>query len=700
MSETKRLIEKDRPEKIDEDEDGTGRGSTAATTSGSTVLAKIRRRQSPPFSGGGGGTDYGSSGSKYGTLDTSAGMKRSLLVDTYPKTHITRKQFAIAFIAFIVFAAAVGVTLILGLPRLDAKRTEYFAAKFYESTVRQTPFHRRSVVVTGSEECSRVGESVLTRGNGSAMDAALAALYCSLVASPHLTRFDSALSGLHYSTNATPTAFSSALQVVPIALSNDSLSSPSLLETTRLLHGRFGRLPWSSILGPSVQLATAGAPVTAQLAALLHASHGQLLRQSTPLIRAFTKDAENGTRPLLAQGDLLRMPGLAETLSLLSAQGSETASSVNGTSPSVNGTTILKQLVEDLSAALNATVSSLSLPATSSLQIEAPLSIHLLNGTLTLLTAPPPSSGVVLSQILSVLDRVVLSNQSAIELCSDDNRTLKEGAYEFHYLIEALKFGAATAQTMSVNSKAAVLLDANKLQEMATKIIDFSEYPEAEHARSFYGFPEATPEKKTTVAGGAQIIVFDGTTGESVSLEVINRDELFDGTKIFSEKTGIILSKHEKNENSNEQMIYPTTPVFVVDSAANKIRLASSSSGPESISALSQVLYKIFYNCQELKSATDESRFYYQAESDLIQYESTFPQAYIDLLMKLFGHYNLKSVSVNSKRATVSSLLNMEVPVNTAAQRNTTQQQQPAQQRNQVVTMTDFRSADGYADGD
>ena len=151
MSETKRLIEKDRPEKIDEDEDGTGRGSTAATTSGSTVLAKIRRRQSPPFSGGGGGTDYGSSGSKYGTLDTSAGMKRSLLVDTYPRTHITRKQFAIAFIAFIVFAAAVGVTLILGLPRLDAKRTEYFAAKFYESTVRQTPFHRRSVVVTGSE---------------------------------------------------------------------------------------------------------------------------------------------------------------------------------------------------------------------------------------------------------------------------------------------------------------------------------------------------------------------------------------------------------------------------------------------------------------------------------------------------------------------------------------------------------------------
>ena len=117
-SETKRLLDKDnRPEKIDEhleDDDEVGgfhnpgaADSTHATTSGSaSALAKIRRRQSPPY-----GSDYGATGgssaTKYGTLDTSAGMKRSLLVDTYPKTHITRKQFTIAFIAFLIFAGAV-----------------------------------------------------------------------------------------------------------------------------------------------------------------------------------------------------------------------------------------------------------------------------------------------------------------------------------------------------------------------------------------------------------------------------------------------------------------------------------------------------------------------------------------------------------------------------------------------------------------
>lgn len=571
MSETKRLIEKERPEKIEErheDEDG-GHGtgeSTAATTSGSAVRSKIRRRQSPPY----GGTDYGSSASKYGTLDTSAGMKRSLLVDTYPRTHITRKQFAIAFIAFLIFAAAVGVTLILGLPRLDAKRTEYYAAKFYESPVQQEPFHQRSVVVKGSQgkiyyrkllflinelffhlECSRIGESILTRGNGTAMDAALAALYCSLVASPHLVRFDSALTGLYYS-NFTATAFSSAFQNIPMPSSNDSLSWPSLIEATRLLSSRFGRAQWANIVNPSVQLATSGAPVSKGLSSFLQAKeHGDLLKQNTTLTNLFSKEVNNSTRAFLGEGDLLRVPGLAETLTLLAQS--------NGTSQLLEmNKTLQRRLEDDLNITMSPTVSNTTTASSELLQTEVPLSISLLNETLTLLTAPQPALGVALSQILAILDRIILSNQSFIELCNDDNRTLKEGAFEFHYIIEALKFGAATRASLASGSnstKIASFLDKNKLQEIATKILDFSVYPEAVHSNEYYGFPEVdlVANKESSSVGGLEILVYDGITGESVSLEVINQNGLFDGTKIVSETTGIILNK-VKNEHINDQV--------------------------------------------------------------------------------------------------------------------------------------------------
>ena len=86
----------------------------------------------------------------------------------------------------------------MGLPRLDAKRTEYYAAKFYSSPIQEGLHHRRSVLVTGSPECARVGEAILELSNGTAMDAALAALFCSVVASPHLARVDSGLVGVYH----------------------------------------------------------------------------------------------------------------------------------------------------------------------------------------------------------------------------------------------------------------------------------------------------------------------------------------------------------------------------------------------------------------------------------------------------------------------------------------------------------------------
>lgn len=136
---------------------------------------------------------------------------------------------------------------------------------------------------------------------------------------------------------------------------------------------------------------------------------------------------------------------------------------------------------------------------------------------------------------------------------------------------------------------------------------------------------------------------------------------------------------------------------MILDPRTQKLRLASTASGSDALAALGQVLYKILYNCQELKSSTDESRFYYSAGRDRVLYEDTFPQAYIDLLTKLFAHYNLKPVPEQvPARSAVQTLYRLDKAGPSVAGNGTSQ---TAGNREGLVVMTDYRTSDAFADG-
>lgn len=135
---------------------------------------------------------------------------------------------------------------------------------------------------------------------------------------------------------------------------------------------------------------------------------------------------------------------------------------------------------------------------------------------------------------------------------------------------------------------------------------------------------------------------------------------------------------------------------MILDPRTGKLRLASTASGPDGLAGLGQVLYKILYNCQELKSSTDESRFYYSPGRDRVLYEDTFPQAYIDLLTKLFAHYNLKPVGEQAPaRSAVSTLYRLDK----AGQRETGNGTVQTGNQEGVLVMTDYRTGDAFADG-
>jgi gamma-glutamyltranspeptidase/glutathione hydrolase len=101
-----------------------------------------------------------------------------------------------------------------------------------------------------------------------------------------------------------------------------SVSTPGAVDAWRLLHERYGRLPWADLFAPSIALAEEGHPVAQTVAHYLASSH-----------RAFTsgrlgiEEVENflavwapeGRTP--AEGEVFRNPALARTFRLVAEGG-------------------------------------------------------------------------------------------------------------------------------------------------------------------------------------------------------------------------------------------------------------------------------------------------------------------------------------------------------------------------------------------
>ena len=95
-----------------------------------------------------------------------------------------------------------------------------------------------------------------------------------------------------------------------------SAGVPGLLRGLWLAHSRHGRLGWSALLEPSVQLARGGTKVTAPLAAALATHLTAREAQDSPALSALVSDGR-----LLKAGQQLVQTSLASTLNILQVQG-------------------------------------------------------------------------------------------------------------------------------------------------------------------------------------------------------------------------------------------------------------------------------------------------------------------------------------------------------------------------------------------
>uniref|UniRef100_A0A3P9DK19 Gamma-glutamyltransferase 5a n=1 Tax=Maylandia zebra TaxID=106582 RepID=A0A3P9DK19_9CICH len=275
----------------------------------------------------------------------------------------------------------------------------------------------KAAVAADSENCSEIGKDIL-RKNGSAVDAAIAALLCTSIMNPQcmgigggviFTVMDS--SGNKTPSETVPSNVTSDLSLKQFRISHFSIKVwigvPGEIRGYEAAHRLYGKLPWADLFQPTIKLAREGFPIP-------YYQGQHIPRINNTSIRELYLD-KNGN--LLKTGDTVKFEKLADTLEMIANEGPDVF---------YNGT-IAKNLTSDIQdAGGNLTRKDLELYEA---KVTDAWNISL--GEYKLYFPPPPAGGAILSLILNIMKGYKMESEP---------KTTDEKILFYHRYIEALKF--------------------------------------------------------------------------------------------------------------------------------------------------------------------------------------------------------------------------------------------------------------------
>lgn len=226
-----------------------------------------------------------------------------------------------------------------------------------------------------------------------------------------------------------------------------SVGVPGELKGYYEMHKRFGRLPWKTLIQPTIDLCRSGHIVTDYLERVMRLKRKNIFG-SPSLSEVFVNHATN---KLWKAGDRIRRPKLAETLEIIANEGADSMYTANGT--------VAKLLIKDIQE-LGGILTIEDL-VNYSAEWKKPISTKLRSGH-SVHSVGLPASGMILTLILNILDGF----QASLNLDY------------FHKMIESFKYGYA---------KRTLLGD---LQYNQSFIDEFSDMKFADNIRS-----KITPDK-------------------------------------------------------------------------------------------------------------------------------------------------------------------------------------------------------------
>ncbi|XP_063225047.1 scoloptoxin SSD14-like [Bacillus rossius redtenbacheri] len=511
-----------------------------------------------------------------------------------------------------------------------------------------------AAVATNGGPCAGIGRDVLLR-NGSAVEAALAALFCEGVACPQSMGLGG---GFHMTVyrRASRTAYSlDAREVAPAAATVDmyhgdqslaqlgglSVAVPGELRGYAALFNhtdfRSGNVQWSDLVEPTIKLCEEGVEVTPYLAGILKSKEA-IIKQNPSLSEILVDNATGG---VWLAGDKLRRPQLAETLRVISKEGPEalyTGSLVDGFVKDVRdlGGIITRQDMADYSV-----------------RWAEPAVARLDDGDLTAYSMPLSGSGHLVAFMLQVLDGFLPERPNVTA---------------YHRVAEAMKFayGRRTqlgdpAFVHSLDDLLSNLTSREYAEQIRAQINDSATWSDPAH----YGAVVAQAGDH----GTAHISVL-APNGDAVA--VTSTINLLFGAGVRSTSTGIILNDEMDDFSApnitnayglppfpnnyiapGKRPLSSMAPTVVVDGAGDVRLVVGAAGGTKITTATTLVAINNLWFNNTIKEAVDASRIHHQLLPMELQYEYGFLKQYVTGLREL-GHEMLRLESAGSSVTAIS----------------------------------------------
>lgn len=484
------------------------------------------------------------------------------------------------------------------------------------------------MVTSDAPIASRVGIDIL-RAGGNAVDAAVATGFVLAVVYPEagnlggggftLVRMaDGRVAGIDYRETA-PLAATRAMflddsgrttraSVVGPLASGVPGAVAGMVET----HARFGHLTLAQVMAPAIRLADEGFVVDSLLARSLD-DYSELIGQFEG--RALFLP---GGQPL-ARGTLLRQPALARTLRAIADSGA--AAFYTGG--------LARVIAEDLRAA----GSLISADDLARYRAEVREPIRATYRGHTLMTMPPPSSGVTMVQILNMLEgfnplppygsarRVHLLASAMQRAFVDRNRSLADPA-----------FARVPADRLADKSYAALLRARIGVRATPTHAVTAT-MTEGAHTTHYAVVDSAGNAVSTTTT-------INDLYGSGVYLPnagFFMNDEMDDFTANPGQPNLFGLVQGEQNAiEPGKRMLSSMLPTIVLDRAGRPLLLVGARGGPRIITSVTQTIVNVIDHRMSLADAINAPRVHHQALPDTIRYEARgLPPLLLDSLRAL-----------------------------------------------------------------
>ncbi|CAH1638310.1 unnamed protein product [Spodoptera littoralis] len=482
---------------------------------------------------------------------------------------------------------------------------------------------QKAAVCTDAPQCSQIGREILIK-NGSAVDAAVAAMFCNGLLNHQSMGLGGGFFMTVYLKDEERAYTVNAREMAPGAATVDmfngswdkaakgplSIGVPGELRGMWAAHKRWGKLPWENLVAPSLDLCRNGFAMSKVMYDGLESA--PYIKNDPHLRKMYFNTAKGQFHK---PGTIIKpSEALCNTYQRIAENGGDDL---------YNGT-LAADLLDDLER-VGSIITADDLRQYEA-KISEPIAVPLSNGD-TFYSPPPPSSGAILVNILNIL--------SGYNFTAASINTTEDKILTYHRIIEAFKYAYATRTKLGDSD----FLDLSELirnvttpeygTEIRLRINDTSTSNDtATYGAETYNQPDA---------GTAHISIIAGN-GDAVS--VTSSINFYYGAGFSTLKTGIVMNNVMDDFSSpgitnyfglkpspanfiapHKRPMSSMSPSIIVDRNGNAKLVIGASGGTKITTAVALVTIRKLWFDQSIKEAVDEARIHHQITPMHVEYE-------------------------------------------------------------------------------